>query len=189
MSTEFHNKLISTARDQYDRFHTIRENQEPLSSQIKLYWSAIGFHFPGVATAWSAVFVSYCVKAAGATAGQFKFAEAHSEFVYQAIANAKTGKGDFKAFAPRARAPQPGDIIQNNRSGDHFDFAFAADQPSYESHSAIVVEVGARGTERYAKTIGGNESDSVGMKEVALDGDGLIKNPDKLYISVVQINL
>lgn len=112
MPTEFHNKLISTARDQYDRFHTIRENQEPLSSQIKLYWSAIGFHFPGVATAWSAVFVSYCVKAAGATAGQFQFAEAHSEgfvalrrWVRICIRSPVTNKMPKTKDAPRKTLP------------------------------------------------------------------------------------
>jgi hypothetical protein len=53
----------------------------------------------------------------------------------------------------------------------------------------LFAEVGIRGTSRYARTIGGNESDSVGMKEVALDRDGLIAKPDGLYISVVQIDL
>jgi hypothetical protein len=188
-TTDFHNKLISVANSQYTQFHAYRENQQPLTDQINKYWTDIGFKFPDVQTPWSAVFVSWCVKQAGATPSQFKYAEAHSEFVYWAIANAKKGVGVTKAFAPSVYAPQPGDIIQNNRSGNHYDFAYASENPSYESHSAIVVEVGARGTARYAKTIGGNESDSVGMKEVPLDGTGLIINDDKLYISVVQINL
>ena len=38
----------------------------------------------------------------------------------------------------------------------------------------------------YLRTIGGNESDSVGMKEVRLDADGLVKNPAGLYISVIE---
>ncbi|GJH29317.1 DUF2272 domain-containing protein [Caballeronia novacaledonica] len=157
--------------------------------QIQKYWTDLSFKFPGVQTPWSAVFVSWCVKRAGATKANFDFAEAHSEFVHQAILNAQKGVGVTKAFAPSQYAPQPGDIIQNNRSGNHYDFAFAAAHASYESHSAIVVEVGSRGTEMYAKTIGGNESDSVGMKEVPLNNEGFIKDPNKLYISVVQINL
>lgn len=158
-------------------------------SRIKEYWADLGFSFPGVQTPWSAVFVSDCVKSAGATAAQFKFAEAHSTFVHQAITNAKMGTGVTRGYAPSSYAPQPGDIIQNNRSGNHFDFDYAAAHSSYESHSAIVVEVGSRGTQKYAKTIGGNESDSVGMKEVPLNSEGFINDPNKLYISIVQINL
>ncbi|OTP68152.1 hypothetical protein PAMC26577_34725 [Caballeronia sordidicola] len=160
-----------------------------MMSQINRYWKDLGFHFPGVQTPWSAVFVSWCVKTAGATEVEFAYAKAHSEFVYQAIANTKKGVGLTKAFPPAEYAPQPGDIIQNNRSGNDYDFAFAASHRSYESHSAIVVEVGSRGTERYAKTIGGNESDSVGMKEVPLDKEGFINDVHKIYISVLQINL
>ena len=34
--------------------------------------------------------------------------------------------------------------------------------------------------------MGGNESDSVGMKEVHLDAKGLVKNPGGLYMSVIE---
>jgi hypothetical protein len=82
------------------------------------------------------------------------------------------------------------DILQSNRSGNHNDFAYAATHTSYESHSAIVVQIGSRETDRSVKTIGGgNESESVGMKQVVLDSNGIIRNPENLYVSVVQINL
>ena len=38
----------------------------------------------------------------------------------------------------------------------------------------------------YLRTIGGNESDSVGMKEVRLDANGLVKNAASLYIAVIE---
>ena len=34
--------------------------------------------------------------------------------------------------------------------------------------------------------MGGNESDSVGMKEVRLDAKGLVKSPGGLYMSVIE---
>ena len=51
---------------------------------------------------------------------------------------------------------------------------------------AIVMEVGVDNKGNYLRTIGSNESDSVGMKEVRLDADGMVKNPAGLYISVIE---
>ena len=66
--SKFAKKLASIAQDQFDRFHLIHEADPPLSGQIKKYWTTLGFEFPGVQVAWSAVFISFCVKTAGATA-------------------------------------------------------------------------------------------------------------------------
>jgi hypothetical protein len=186
MQTVFQKKLATIAQGQFDRFHLLRENQPPLSTQIKAYWQDLGFRFPGVGVAWSAVFVSWCVKNAGATAAQFKFAQAHAKFVHAAIANAQAGTGVFHGRRPSEYAPKIGDILQNNRSGHRFDFDFAKNNSQYESHSAIVIEVGTDNRGRYLRTIGGNEADSVGMKEVRLSPRGLVKNNDGLYIAVIE---
>ena len=79
-----------------------------------------------------------------------------------------------------------GDILQNNRSGNQFDFAHAKANQKYISHSAIVVEVGSDSKGNYLRTIGGNENDSVGLKEVRLDTKLLIKNASGIYISVIE---
>lgn len=186
MQTVFQKKLATVAQGQYEKFHLLRENQQPLSAQIKAYWKDIGLSFPGVEEAWSAVFVSWCVKTAGATGTQFKFAAAHSRFVHVAIANAKTGNGVFHGRRPSEYAPKTGDILHNNRAGNHFDFEFAKANRDYKSHSAIVIEVGTDNRGRYLRTIGGNEADSVGIKEVRLTPKGLVKNNDGLYISIVE---
>ncbi len=186
MQTAFQKKLATLAQSQYDKFHLLRENQEPLSTQVKAYWQGIGLAFPGVGEAWSAVFVSWCVKNAGATGTQFKFAAAHSRFVHAAIANANAGSGVFHGRRPSEYAPKTGDILHNNRAGNHFDFDFARANKEYKSHSAIVIEVGTDNRGRYLRTVGGNEADSVGMKEVRLTARGLVKNNEGLYISVVE---
>lgn len=186
MVSLFQKKVANLALAQHARFHLFRENQEPLSSQIEQYWEGIGLAFPGVQTAWSAVFVSWCVKNAGASATQFKFASAHSRFVHAAIANAEAGKGVFHGRRLSEYAPKLGDILQNNRSGNRFDFDQARSQRDYASHSAIVVEVGIDHQGRYLRTVGGNESDSVGMKEVRLDTRGRVKNSSGLYIAVIE---
>ncbi|MGJ7497884.1 DUF2272 domain-containing protein [Variovorax sp. RT4R15] len=186
MPTLFQKKLATIAVQQFEKHHLLRENQEPLASQIKAYWQDLGFAFPGTATAWSAVFVSWCVQKAGATASQFKFAQAHSQFVFQAIANASNSTGDFRGHPVTRYSPKVGDILHNNRSGNTFDFAFASTHKSYESHSAVVMEVGVDTKGKYLRTIGGNESDSVGMKEVRLNPQGRVINNSGLFISVIE---
>lgn len=160
-----------------------------MAGRIKWYWASLGLGFPGVATAWSAVFVSSFVKYAGASAAQFKFSPRHSEFVHVAIDNAKNVVGVFRAYPTGAYAPKLGDIIQNNRNGNSFDYNFTAANKAYESHSAIVVEERTDGSGRYVRTVGGNESDTVGARVVRLSSNGFIKPPTsdpKRFICVIQ---
>lgn len=186
MSTTFQKALATVAQQQHAKYHLYRENQPPLDKQVARYWTDLGFAFQNVGVAWSAVFVSWCVREAGATAKQFHFAEAHSQFVHWGIANAASGTGAFRGHDVTAYAPKLGDILHNNRSGHSYDFAFAAANKSYESHSAIVFEVGSDNKGRYLRTIGGNEGDSVGLKEVRLSPAGKVLNPKGLYISVIE---
>ncbi len=186
MTTSFQKKLSTAAQQQFDKYRWLRENQEPLASQIKEYWTEIGLAFPGVNVAWSAVFVSWCVKKAGATPAEFRFDPMHSQFVFKAIANTSANSGVFRGHPVSGYVPKLGDILHNNRAGKTFDFAYAKSHNSYESHSAIVVEVGVDNKGRYLRTIGGNESDSVGMKEVRLNAYGSVVNASGLYISVIE---
>lgn len=176
--SDYARKLASIAESEFNAFHLQDETDPALSRRIKRYWTDLGLSFPGVGTAWSAVFVSWCVKTAGATASEFKFDSAHSMFVHTAIKNAVSKTGVFQAFEIDSYAPRVGDIIQNNRGGNTFDFAFAKANTSYKSHSAIVVETGTDSKGNYLLTVGGNESDSVGRKLIRLTPGGLLKQHD-----------
>ena len=185
MST-FTEALASIAEGEFDKYHLQHEHDPGLSAEIRQYWTAVGQPFPGVSTPWSAVFISWCVKEAGATAHDFKFAAAHSVFVQWAIKNADHETGSFRAFPITNYSPNLGDIIQNNRNGNSFNYDYARMHSSYESHSAIVIETGRDSGGRYALTVGGNESDSVGKKLIRLDNDGLvIQRPHSSYICVI----
>jgi hypothetical protein len=187
MASKYCTDLAKIAEGLHDRFHLIHEGDEPLRSQIKRFWLDIGMAFPGVGVAWSAVFVSSCVKKAGATAAEFKFAAAHAVFVNKAIANAKSNSGVFRAFDIATGKPEIGDIIQNNRGGHKFDFNFAAANTQYESHSAIVVETGSDSAGCFALTVGGNESDSIRRTRVPLTAAGLVKQrPVNPFICVIK---
>jgi hypothetical protein len=111
----------------------------------------------------------------------------HSEFVFQAIKNLGDPNAVFLGREVSKYAPKVGDILQNNRDPKKkVDFAFAGKNKVYSSHSAVVFEVGMDTVGRYLRTIGGNESDSVGMKEVRLDANGHVRNTNGLYISVIE---
>ncbi|PTQ79315.1 uncharacterized protein DUF2272 [Nitrosospira multiformis] len=185
MATTFSKRLVNIAIKEHQKYYLIREQQEPLTSQIQNYWTDVS-PFPGVSTPWSGVFISWSVRQAGATADEFRFAAAHARFVRKAIQDYKNQLGVFHGRNVDDYAPKVGDILQNNRSGNSFDYSYASTHSEYESHSAIVIEVGADHLGRYLRTIGGNEGDSFGLKEVRLDSDGYVKNPKGLYISVIE---
>lgn len=172
----FARKLADVAFAQHNKFHMTNEADSFLCKQIRKYWDDLGLGFESCTTVpWSAVFVSWCVKSAGANAQEFRFAAAHSVFVHRAIRNAVEETGVFRGVDVSAAVPSVGDIIQNNRNGETFDFAFAATHREYASHSAIVVEIGQDSTSRFALTIGGNEADSVRRTVVRLRPDGRIR--------------
>lgn len=187
MASAFARKLATLAQEQHDTYHMENEADPKLSKQIKKYWTDLKFKFPGVATPWSAVFVSWCVRTAGATKLEFLASARHAEFVYWAIQNAKAGTGLFRGYDITAYAPKVGDIIQNNRNKNKFTFAHAAKSQQYESHSALVTEMGEDANGRYALTIGGNESDSIRRAVVHLDAKGfIIQRPKNQFISVIE---
>jgi lysozyme family protein len=181
--------LIAVARGEYDAYHTITESDEPLRSRIDAYCRGIGIPPPDdiAAFAWSATFVSWCIKTAGATRQEFTFSAAHAVFVRAAIANADRQIGVFRARPVDIYAPRLSDLIHRNRSGGTVTYAEARIRSDYSSHSAVVVEVGEDRVGRYAMTIGGNESDSIRMTRVDLDAAGMVRqhaaNP---FICVVQ---
>lgn len=185
--TPFVSRVAETAEKQFDKFHLQHEHDPELSAAIRSWYAALGFTFESVDTPWSAVFVSWCMLSAGATKSEFKFAMAHSVFAHQAIKNGLAQTGVFRGLPVDAAAPQMGDIIQHNRGGNHFNFEFAKTHPNYISHSTVVVETGQDAQGKFAVTIGGNESDSVGMKVVRLQANGLIKQRENSpFICVIR---
>lgn len=187
-STPFGAKLITVAVDQFDTFHLRNEGDTRLCRQIKRYWDDLGLGFTScTAVPWSAVFVSWCVKRAGATAEQFKFSAAHSQFVHAAIKNADNDRGVFHGLKFNSTPLQVGDILQNNRGGAERDFEFARTHSAYESHSAIVVQVSLIGANSFAVIIGGNEGDSIRRTMVDLNSSGVVKQrANNPFISIVR---
>ncbi|MFT4503159.1 DUF2272 domain-containing protein [Caballeronia sp. 15711] len=189
MVSKFHTRVAEAALAEFEQFHTRKEWDKELTARIKQYWADVGLTFERVEKPWSAVFVSFCVKKAGATKEDFSFSARHSRFVHDAIANAISGTGVTRGYEAHSYAPQVGDIIQNNRDGNAFTFKNATEQSRYESHSAIVVILLDEGGKKYAVTVGGNESNSVGRAKVELTPEGFIKDKSDHYIAIVHIDL
>ena len=175
--------VVAVAKAEFERFHGINEGNQPLRDRIADYYEA-GDGSRNLdptldENAWSAAFVSFCIKQSGATSDQFRFDLSHSVFVHAAIANADAGHGVFRGHRIIEYAPKLGDIIHHNRSGGTLSFDFARANTGYPSHSAIVVDFEVRNGVRHAVTIGGNEflsggSGTVGKKFFPLNGNGLL---------------
>ncbi len=183
-------RLASIAKAQHDRFHLVNEADPQLCGQIRRWTVEIGGAFVSCTSndhPWSAVFVSWCVKEAGATSAEFRFSKQHSVFVQKAIQNGLNNTGVFRGMEITAHAPNVGDIIQANRGGTTFNFDFARRNASYPSHSVIVTGIGQDAQGRFAMVIGGNESDSIRETRVALTPQGFVlqrgRNP---FICVIQ---
>jgi hypothetical protein len=120
--------------------------------------------------AWSAAFVSYVMRIAGATDG-FPYAAAHADYIAAAVA----GRARLlAAHAPADYAPLPGDLICMGRgwaasvSLDHLPAT------RYPAHCDIVV---ARAPDMLG-VVGGNVDDAVTMKHVPLAANGRLADSD-----------
>jgi hypothetical protein len=175
--------IVAVAKAEFGRYHGINEGSQPLRSRIADYYEAAGGSRGLDPTlnenAWSAAFVSFCVKQSGATSDQFVFSLSHSVYVHAAIANADANRGVFRGHRVTEYEPKLGDIIHHNRSGGTLNFDFARAHTGYPSHGVIVVDFEVQNGRRHAVTIGGNEylahgTGTVGKKFFPLDTSGLL---------------
>lgn len=172
-------KLAGVAREQHTKFQFLDEADPPLCNQIRKYHTDLGLPFQSCAGApWGSVFVSWCVRQAGATRAEFEFSAVAAVFAHEAIKNASSGTAAFRGFDIAARPPAVGDIILFNRGGAKVDFGFASTHQSYVAHPVIVVEVGGDEEGAFALVIGGNEGDSIRRTKVRLDAQRLIRQRD-----------
>lgn len=187
-TTVFVKKLVAVTISECQTYTGQKETDTALCSQIKKYWQAINQTVSNCSDRpWSAVFISYCVKEAGATSTEFLFADGHAEFVYRAIQNSTAGTGVFRGVRITEYAPKVGDIIHKNRGGNRLDFEYARTNNGYASHSAIVVEIIDGFFGKRAITIGGNEKHSIKKSKVKLDSNGFVKQKKRNpYISIIK---
>ena len=118
----FKQKLIELveAEQQFFKGHT--ETEDKFSDRIGVFWKqGVGLSFTGkdVDQPWSAAFVSWAMKTAGA-GENFPYSDHHGHYILAAIENRQTGELDapIVGFRVSERAPRPGDLIGQPGGGD-----------------------------------------------------------------------
>jgi hypothetical protein len=126
--------------------------------------------------AWSAAFVSYVMRIAGA-AGGFPYSASHSTYIDIAkqMATGATSGWIVSAERPESYAPLPGDLICLGR-GQARSLRYD-DLPAgqFPGHCDIVVDTQVPGT---IGVVGGNVDDAVTLKHVPVTPDGKLAGPD-----------
>lgn len=129
--------------------------------------------------AWSAAFISYVMRIAGAGA-RFPYAPDHAEYI-----NAARRGGPWVVVAerPDSYAPQPGDLVCRGR-GWAAGMAYQ-DLPTgrFPSHCDIVVGPAADGT---IPVVGGNVTDGVTIRRMAVDPAGIL-DPAGGWLAVLRV--
>lgn len=130
--------------------------------------------------AWSAAFVSYVMRIAGAGSA-FPYAEAHSTYIDIAkeMATGQVTGYIITARRPTDYAPQPGDLICEAR-GRRAESITYDDLPTdhFPGHCDIVVAA----VPGQLSVVGGNVDDAVTMKHVPTTQDGKLATPDGTII-------
>ena len=132
-----------------------------------------GREYRSAPPAWSAAFISYLMRSAGA-GDRFPYSPLHATYINAAAA----GNPILAAKPPEAYAPQLGDLICYGRRGAQ-NLRFA-DLPtsSFFGHCDIVV--GA--IDGQLTVIGGNVTAGVTMKHVPVTAQGMLSTPDGLVL-------
>jgi hypothetical protein len=178
------------------------EADEPFRSHINHYWRSVGEPDwdGGTDEPWSAAFICWCFKIAGAGA-LFSPDGTHSVYIDR-IRRHDHMSPDLILRSPATVAVAPGDLIWNSRQPDPanpdpdipltYEAAVAKlqDEDFFASHVDIVVVVEADRCE----SIGGNVSNleiggSVTRSTWRLDQQGRLADPRKPWIGVVKNGL
>jgi hypothetical protein len=201
---DYAQRLANCARQQFEEFGTERRRSGKLHAQLSRYVQDLRGQFqvtdlPEIPDSkidtyhWSAIFVSWCVRTAGAEKGEFRAGVSHSGYLLFAMENSRRGMGVFRARPVETSAPKIGDIVVRNRT-EQLTYDQAAKRKFFFSHGAIVVDIIELAGARYAVTIVGNkEAESgkdlgiFGREEFRLTTAGTIEQPrSRPFIAIIE---
>jgi hypothetical protein len=127
---------------------------------------------------WSAVFIDYVMRMAGA-GHRFPYSALHADYINAAKQETLGQRHDLAIAAepPESYAPQPGDLICMWRGSRPIHFADLPTEP-FPSHCDIVVAT----RPGMIDGIGGNVANTVGMWHIPATSDGHLAAPDGTVI-------
>jgi hypothetical protein len=164
----------------------LREYDDGGWQRVGDYWKEIGGAYKNLTgkdrgTPWSAAFISWCMKQAGA-GNKFPYAPGHATYINAAIKNAGSVGAPLVGHRLTDYAPKVGDLIGYWRGGNKITFDNARQVGWYESHTDIVVEVG----NGVVYTIGGNVMHSVTRRASRLNANGLLIDKRENWFVVIE---
>ena len=162
------------------------EAEEGFWQRVGLYWrEGTGKNFTGRDDdiPWSAAFISYIMRKAGAD-GRFRFNALHSVYIRKAIKarqqrNRKYGFWGFQLFE---RSPEVGDLVCYAREPG---ISFDTQSANYKSHADIVVSK----SDHAIQVIGGNVGSSVSLKTLRIEAGGILIDKRYKWFAVLQNRL
>jgi hypothetical protein len=130
--------------------------------------------------AWSAAFISYVMRIAGA-GNRFPYSPAHHTYINVArqMSLGQTAGWAVVAERPDAYAPQPGDLIcaGRGRQAERLRFEDLPTPKGFTAHCAIVVATGET-----LSVLGGNVDDAVSLTHVPTTADGRLAAPGDIVV-------
>ena len=135
--------------------------------------------------AWSAAFISYVMRIAGAGAA-FPYAPDHAKYINYA---ARAAQGDIKnplliAENPASYAPRLGDLVCFPRAGaSRLRFQDLPTAANFPAHCSIVV---AGGVEQLS-VVGGNVDDAVTMEHLRTNATGELSGNRENWFAVLRV--
>ena len=160
------------------------ENDLSLRPTLENYWRTGVGYLPSEASwwssvPWSAAFISYVMRQAGA-GNEFKYSASHSVYTVDAKNNRLANNNRlFKAYRITEMAPRLGDLVCKNWPGGTVTYDNI--QEGMHTHCDIVVDV----QPGKLLTVGGNVSDSVKSTPVNINASGLITSSG--YFAVIRV--
>jgi hypothetical protein len=173
--------LISSAVQEWLRFELGNklEYEDPQYRYVGEYWSKIGLNLDGRDRdqPWSAAFISFVARATGYN--NFKFAPAHSTYVYDAVdkRNANDVTAPFWGFNVNEHKPQLGDLVCRWRGNNPISSMNSLPRGGFKSHCDIVVEI----RDMEVRTLGGNVAQTVSITTYPLTSSGFLKVAQNVY--------
>jgi len=179
-------RVKAKAVQEHRAFGGRNERNSGVTARMQNYWRSVGWN-PSASqirsrswqynNPWSAAFVSYVMKQAGA-GSQFRYHPAHWVYIADAKRNVGNRNETFWAFDARTVNPKVGDLVCKARAGSGLNFSNV--QRGGKSHCDIVTEVHAR----HIVIIGGNVGNTVKKQTVSLKSNGRLNSS---HFAIVRI--
>lgn len=131
-------------------------------------YNEFGVAYGGDPAAWSAAFLSYVMRSAGAGT-RFAYSPLHADYINAAA----QGQGAVRAESPASYAPQPGDLICVGRGTRTVRFEDLP-APRFFAHCDIVVSADPG----QLTAVGGNVDAGITMRHVPVTAEGMLAGPD-----------